>query len=102
MRAFNSLLGVRLLSSSIHYYRGSGVMIKTQVDKLREQSRLNLLAFLIREKATSLYYLLSIMVKEKEMKSTARALLLDIEKVMQAEKMKFGREWQELLEKLES
>ena len=77
-------------------------MIKTQVEKLQEQNRLRFLAFLVREKATSLYYLLSMAAKDKEMKPAARALLLDIEKVMQAGGIKFGREWKKLLEKIES
>lgn len=77
-------------------------MIKTEVDKLREQSRLNLLAYLVRERGALLYALLGLMAKRKETKKMARGLLLDIEKVMQAGKMKFGKEWKELLEKLES
>lgn len=78
-------------------------MIETTVDLLREQSRLMLLAYLLRQEPETLFRFLSTMAKDEAMRMAAKALLLDIEKVRQAEgPKKLPKRWEKLPEKIES
>ena len=77
-------------------------MIETTVDLLREQSRLMLLAYLLRQEPETLFRFLSTMAKDESMRMAARALLLDIQKVRQAEGPKtLPKKWGKLLQGLE-